>query len=185
MAKMARRAALWHPGVTVPSEPADISGSQSKSRNGHPMNELTAFATDLRALVASSGIGSIRALAKRAHYSRTTLAAAARGDRLPSLAVIRAFVAACDGDVGEWESRWRRLGEAHEATTAQPSPAVAASPWPPQPVVDGADPDDAGCSADAVTLHARRIAMTGRRRIVGQIDLRYSARTRAGWARFE
>jgi len=63
--------------------------------------------------------------------------------------------------------------------------SVAASPWPRQPVADGADPDAAGCSADAITAHSRRIALTERRTVIGHIELRYCPRSRAAWGRFE
>jgi transcriptional regulator with XRE-family HTH domain len=59
-------------------------------------------------------------------------------------------------------------------------PATAAGP--PQPVADGSDPDRAGC-VDAITMHARKLAMT-EYRLIGQIELRYSARRHAAWARF-
>jgi hypothetical protein len=52
------------------------------------------------------------------------------------------------------------------------------------PVADGADPDQAGCSRDAETAGAARIALHGQRRIVGMIELRYSPSGRAGWGRF-
>jgi hypothetical protein len=45
--------------------------------------------------------------------------------------------------------------------------------------------DAAGCSVDAVTLHARRIAHTKRRIIIGRVELRYSAQAGAVWGRFE
>ncbi|ALG10580.1 hypothetical protein AOZ06_30070 [Kibdelosporangium phytohabitans] len=63
-----------------------------------------------------------RKLAQQAHYSATTLADAAKGDRLPSLDVTLAYVAACGGDRAEWESRWR---------------TVAAESLPPRPVSPG------------------------------------------------
>jgi hypothetical protein len=62
---------------------------------------------------------------------------------------------------------------------------VAASPWPQQPVADGSDPDAARCSVDAVTVHARRIALAKRRIIIGQVELRFSASSGATWGRFE
>jgi transcriptional regulator with XRE-family HTH domain len=58
----------------------------------------------------------------------------------------------------------------------------AAATGPPQPVADGSDPGRAGCQ-DAMTMHARKLAMT-EYRLIGQIELRYSARQHAAWARF-
>ncbi|GGL13995.1 hypothetical protein Sme01_70790 [Sphaerisporangium melleum] len=69
-------------------------------------SELTRFAADLRLLRVKAGSPPYRELAKRAHYSPATLADAAAGRRLPSLAVTRAYVRACDGDAAEWEARW-------------------------------------------------------------------------------
>lgn len=72
-------------------------------------SSLTHFAFDLRKLREKAGSPPYRDLAKRAHYSSTTLSDAASGRRLPSLAVTLAFVAACDGDRDEWERRWHGL----------------------------------------------------------------------------
>ncbi len=67
------------------------------------------FAADLRKLRRQAGNPSYRQLAEQAHYSVTTLSVAANGQKLPSLAVTLAYVRACDGDVGEWEQRWRAV----------------------------------------------------------------------------
>lgn len=61
-----------------------------------------------------AGSPSYRQLARRAHYSATALSEAAAGERLPSLAVTLAYVAACGGDRREWENRWRVLAAAAE-----------------------------------------------------------------------
>ncbi|MFJ9713916.1 hypothetical protein [Streptomyces sp. NPDC101234] len=68
---------------------------------------LTVFAADLRRLRAEAGSPPYRELARRAHYSSTTLADAAAGRKLPSLPVTLAYVRACDGDPAKWEARWR------------------------------------------------------------------------------
>ncbi|MFD5536777.1 WD40 repeat domain-containing protein [Streptomyces sp. NPDC127079] len=68
---------------------------------------LTVFAADLRRLRAAAGSPPYRELARRAHYSSTTLADAAAGRRLPSLAVTLAYVRSCGGDPAAWEVRWR------------------------------------------------------------------------------
>jgi WD40 repeat protein/energy-coupling factor transporter ATP-binding protein EcfA2 len=62
-------------------------------------------------------------MASRAHFSSTTLADAAGGERLPSLEVTLAYVAACSGDPATWEERWR-------ATTAQLTDAGLEQPAP-------------------------------------------------------
>ncbi|MEU6033884.1 hypothetical protein ABZ801_00585 [Actinomadura sp. NPDC047616] len=69
---------------------------------------VTRFAADLRLLRAKAGSPPYRELARRAHYSASTLADAASGRRLPSLTVTLAYVQACEGDTAEWEERWRR-----------------------------------------------------------------------------
>ncbi|WP_206061471.1 WD40 repeat domain-containing protein [Nonomuraea basaltis] len=65
------------------------------------------LAHELRGLRDSAGRPSYRTMAKAAHYSVTALAEAAGGERLPSLAVTLAYVAACGGDRAAWEKRWR------------------------------------------------------------------------------
>jgi WD40 repeat protein/energy-coupling factor transporter ATP-binding protein EcfA2 len=83
------------------------------------------FAGELRELRRLAGNPGYRELARRAHYSVTTLAQAARGDTLPSLTVTMAYVRACDGDTGVWETRWRaaadELGAAPGKANAEPS----------------------------------------------------------------
>ncbi|MGW3654349.1 nSTAND1 domain-containing NTPase [Streptomyces sp. NPDC005151] len=60
-----------------------------------------------------------RAMVKQAHYSAATLAQAASGDRLPSLAVSLAYAGACGGDLDDWERRWRQAAaDAAEDTRA-------------------------------------------------------------------
>jgi WD40 repeat protein len=80
---------------------------------------LVQFAADLRRLRDKAGKPSYRELARGAHYSSTTLSDAAGGRRLPTLAVVVAYVRACGGEVVEWERRWRELvaegGEEGEA----------------------------------------------------------------------
>ncbi|NUK13327.1 helix-turn-helix domain-containing protein, partial [Streptomyces lunaelactis] len=67
------------------------------------------FAWQLRRLRERAGGPSYRALARRAHYSASTLAEAAKGDRLASLAVTLAYVEACGGDCDEWRARWEAV----------------------------------------------------------------------------
>jgi energy-coupling factor transporter ATP-binding protein EcfA2 len=67
-------------------------------------------------------------LSSRAHFSTSALAEAASGRRLPTLAVTVAFVRACEGDVAEWESRWRECA-ADLAETAEDCPDDADAPY--------------------------------------------------------
>ncbi|GAA2629840.1 XRE family transcriptional regulator [Streptomyces vastus] len=72
---------------------------------------LLELAAGLRQLRQKAGNPPYRKLAERAHYSISTLSSAASGQRLPTLAVTLAYVRVCDGDVGEWERRWREAAE--------------------------------------------------------------------------
>lgn len=65
------------------------------------------FAYELRKLRGEAGTPTYRAMARQAGYSGPTLSAAAAGERLPTLPVVRAYVIACGGDPGEWERRWK------------------------------------------------------------------------------
>ncbi|MFE6972420.1 hypothetical protein [Streptomyces sp. NPDC057682] len=74
------------------------------------------FGLELRKLREEAGPLTYRQMALRAHYSTTTLAQAAAGERLPSLPVTLAYVRACGGDEEYWERRW---AEAEEEVTAE------------------------------------------------------------------
>ena len=66
------------------------------------------FLADLRALRDSAAIGYDE-LAARAHYPSDVLKEAENGPGLPGLPILTAYVRACEGDVLDWEERWRRL----------------------------------------------------------------------------
>ena len=66
------------------------------------------FLADLRALRDSAAIGYDE-LAARAHYPSDILKEAENGPYLPGLPILTAYVRACEGDVLDWEERWRRL----------------------------------------------------------------------------
>jgi len=68
------------------------------------------FLADLRALRDVAAIG-FDELAARAHYPSDILKEAENGPLLPGLPVLTAYVRACEGDVLDWEERWRRLAE--------------------------------------------------------------------------
>ena len=70
-------------------------------------DDVQRFAAGLRELRAAAGHPGYRELARRAHFSATTLSEAAGGRRLPTLEVTLAFVAACGGDTEQWTARWR------------------------------------------------------------------------------
>lgn len=76
---------------------------------------VQAFAHELRTLRRKSGGITYRDMAARSEYSSTTLAQAASGERLPSLPVVLAYVAACDGELEEWERRWHEVARSPQA----------------------------------------------------------------------
>ncbi|MFC9848568.1 helix-turn-helix domain-containing protein [Streptomyces sp. NPDC060223] len=94
---------------------------------------LVRFAAELRRLRKAAGAPPYRELAKRAHYSATTLSDAAGGHSLPSLAVTLAYAEACNGDREKWEERWHATvadiaaakGDVHKAV----HPDESASPY--------------------------------------------------------
>jgi WD40 repeat protein len=117
---------------------------------------------DLRALRRQAGDPTYRTLAAQAGFSVTTLAEAASGRGLPTLAVTRAYVRACGGDVGAWEQRWHGLAPARTSAVSEPAqdvddePAHTRSPY----VGLGAfGPGDAdrffGRAESTAELHAR------------------------------
>ena len=79
-------------------------------RNERPLDPsrgpVESFAAQLREL--RGGRTTYRAMAQRVRYSAAALSQAAAGERLPSLPVTLAYVAACDGDEDEWAQRWSR-----------------------------------------------------------------------------
>lgn len=97
-----------------PERPLDANG-----------DELSEFAAGLRELRDQTGRPGYRKLAQVAHYSATTLAEAAGGRVLPSLAVTLAYVRACGGDAAEWERRWHTLA-AHRASSERSTEVDAA-----------------------------------------------------------
>ena len=84
------------------------------------------FAIGLRELRRDTGSPGYRELARRVHYSPTTLSQAAGGEVLPSLAVTLAYVRGCGGDVDEWERRWRA---AAAELAPEPSPDASRAPY--------------------------------------------------------
>src|SRR5580704_10328279 len=85
------------------------------------------FLADLRALRDTAALG-FDELAARAHYPSDVLKEAENGPSLPGLPILAAYVRACDGDVPEWEERWRRLGFEAGADPGLPVRPAGASP---------------------------------------------------------
>jgi hypothetical protein len=85
------------------------------------------FLADLRALRDTAAL-EFDELAARTHYPSDVLKEAESGPSLPGLPIVAAYVRACDGDVLEWEERWRRFGLEPPADPALPVRAAGASP---------------------------------------------------------
>ncbi|NNN34740.1 helix-turn-helix domain-containing protein [Streptomyces sp. S3(2020)] len=84
------------------------------------------FAYALRKLRDEAGTPTYRSMARQAGYSGPTLSAAAAGERLPTLPVVRAYVVACGGDPEEWARRWKEavaeVGDARVSDSADDDP---------------------------------------------------------------
>ncbi|MEU6665005.1 hypothetical protein [Streptomyces sp. NPDC046727] len=136
------------------------------------------FAYELRKLRDEAGTPTYRAMAARAGYSGPTLSAAAAGERLPTLPVLRAYVTACGGDTAEWERRWR---EATEATAGTPAPEDGTGgPYPGLARFGTADRDHFHGRADLVAELADRIGRTRLCAVVGASGSGKSSLLRAG-----
>jgi transcriptional regulator with XRE-family HTH domain len=156
----------------------------------------------LRTARLASGL-SLREMARRLNYgSHSALSEYEHGARMPSETVVGGYervlglpsgalytileTANIERHGDAWSKRRSYLRSAPQPPAGIPSTAeAAASPWPWMPVADGADPDQAGCSEDAITIHSRRIALIDERSIVGQIELRFSPSKNAAWGRFK
>ena len=107
---------------------------------------LQAFAAELRQLRERAGSPPFRLMARRAHYSATTLSVACGGTSLPSLEVTIAFVRACDGPADYWRQRWQDA-----AAAALPAGRRLAGSGD-----DPADPGRAPLNAGRAVLRFRR-----------------------------
>jgi hypothetical protein len=85
------------------------------------------FLADLRALRDAAAVG-YEELSARTHFPSDILKEAENGPALPTLPILAAYVRACDGDVPEWEERWRRLGSEAWADPSLPVRPAGASP---------------------------------------------------------
>ncbi len=92
-----------------------------------PGDDQARFLADLRALRDSAAIGYDE-LAARAHYPSGVLKEAENGPLLPGLPILTAFVRACEGDVLDWEERWRRLNPGAADDPDLPVRPAGASP---------------------------------------------------------
>src|SRR5580658_4197568 len=85
------------------------------------------FLADLRAMRDAAAVGYDE-LSARTHFPSGILKEAENGPALPTLPILAAYVRACDGDVLEWEERWRRLGSEAWADPNLPVRPPGASP---------------------------------------------------------
>ncbi|MGV9453486.1 nSTAND1 domain-containing NTPase [Streptomyces sp. NPDC003635] len=135
------------------------------------------FALELRKLRDETGGLTYRAMARRAGYSAPTLAAAAGGVRLPSLAVLTAYVTACGGEPEEWT---RRLREALAETRAPAGPDEEGSPYPGLARFGTGDGDHFHGRDDLIGELLRRTARARFTAVVGASGSGKSSLLRAG-----
>lgn len=119
------------------------------------------FAHELRELRAAAGEQPFWKMARRCQVSKSALAAAAAGARLPSDRVARAFVEACGGSWPQWQQRLaharhqadRDQREAHPPPSASPDRADSLPDTHPAPARDPApDPAPGARVSDLETL---------------------------------
>jgi hypothetical protein len=96
-------------------------------RSAGPGDDQARFLADLRALRDRAAIGYDE-LAARAHYPSDILKEAENGPYLPTLPILAAYVRACEGDVLEWEERWRRVANEAAGDPGLPIRPPGASP---------------------------------------------------------
>ncbi len=96
-------------------------------RSAGPGDDQARFLADLRALRDGAAIGYDE-LAARAHYPSDILKEAENGPYLPTLPILAAYVRACEGDVLEWEERWRRVANEAAGDPGLPVRSAGASP---------------------------------------------------------
>ncbi|WP_328972474.1 nSTAND1 domain-containing NTPase [Streptomyces sp. NBC_00239] len=125
------------------------------------------LAWQLRQLRQRAGNPGYRALARRVHFSASTLADAARGERLASLEVVLAYAEACGGDADEWRARWSAAAKAR---------AAAGSRQPLRSGTDGADgaaqPEDCPYQGLASFQPEEAARYFGRSELVGRLVAR-------------
>ena len=150
-----------------------------------------AVATAWKAFALERSGVSARALARAAHLSHESVAAAFRGDAVPTDVVLAAILRACGADAEDavdWERRRVAVAEltvgSEAVGPARDANLMDADLDQDADVADHADPDDSGCFRDAVTLHEQRIRRTGTRNNLGWVELRYCPVHRAAWGRF-
>ena len=120
----------WGTGQCLSLGVSNGKGAQLQARgmwSAGQGDDKERFLADLRALRDTAALG-YEELAARAHYPSDVIKEAEYGPSLPSLPILAAYVRACEGDVPEWEERWRRLGVEVRVDPGLPVRAAGASP---------------------------------------------------------
>lgn len=94
-------------------------------RDGSPRREFAFWLRDLR---ARSGL-TYEQLARSSNYAISTMQDAAAGQRLPTLAVTRAFVRACGDDEEIWERYWNQIRRILDPDTPEDVSRSVEPPW--------------------------------------------------------
>jgi len=138
-----------------------------------PGDDQARFLADLRSLRDMAAIGYDE-LAARAHFPSDILKEAENGPLLPGLPILTAYVRACEGDVTEWEERWRRLASEVPEDPDLPVRPAGASPA----AVAGARAGVGIAPPEVYDPERIRAALRGGHQRSGQGDRRTSG---AGW----
>lgn len=128
---------------------------------------VESLAAELRKLRSQAGSPGYRELAGISGYSMATLANAAAGRQLPSLAVTLAFVRACDGDPVDWEQRWRRAAaESRTSRSWGPHGDAPAADVPPYRGLESFDVDHAAFFFGRQRVVEKLVSMLDERRFL-------------------
>ena len=137
------------------------------------------LAAELRKLRVEAGSPTYREMAARSGCGASTLSQAAGGERLPSLATVLAFVAACGADPGTWRDRHREAAD----ETADLRRAAETGGGPPYRGLARYEPADRHLFFGRDELVGRAVELVGRRRVsvvVGASGAGKSSLLRAG-----
>nr|WP_240510010.1 helix-turn-helix transcriptional regulator [Streptomyces malaysiense] len=126
---------------------------------------LQRLAYELRKLRGEAGNPTYRRMAALTGAGASTLSQAAAGERLPTLPTVLAYVRACDGDVAEWERRWRLTAR---EIAAEPR-ADQDGAEPPYRGMRRFEPGDADLFFGRTALTAQLAATVGRQRLVAVV----------------
>ena len=139
-------------------------------RDGSPSREFAFWLRDLR---HRSGL-TYEQLARSAHYATSTMQAATAGQRLPTLKVTMAFVAACGGDEGAWRAYWAQVRRLLDEGAPSGLSHSVAPPWAAGGARAASQQPVGGWYVESFTallrLDTQPIEALERRRIVATVD---------------